>query len=335
MTRESAGVQRPNWAWPEGIWPESAWAPGWDEPLEEWDGEEPTDVEVSTVAPEHGLDLDLLRWTWAPGGSDGLPGPEEVLRGLYRRLAPDPEQSTLGAYLCAEESETYRVAAGTTPGYAWVADRYQLHVRPRKAPWTVLRDSAAEVQRIHLAEVLDGVILEHWRSGARVRQVQLGLTGNPVSRGELQDFERGIWDGTVPRRTSSEATYREVPPEQRIDIDALIAAEPPEHLEVQEDGTRLLYLTPPRTHEIVQYLPEGRGYGSGFVSGGLGTEEDPEIYREFLNLDTLNSVAVWDDEEDEWWVDPEPLVRGALEAWFGLTGSRCSWDWPCQVWTVP
>lgn len=331
MTEER---DRPDWAWPEGIWPATGWLEDWDVPPEEWDGEEwdteESGVEVSLAGPGDRLSVDLLRWT--RDGEGSIPGGEQVLRELYGDLASGPESTTLGAYLCSEESGTYRVACGSTPTHHWVADRYQLALRPRKEPWTVLRDRAAEVQRVSCTEIIDWAVWWHWRSGTRVREVALG-TDSPVARGTVQDFERPLWTGRLPK-PAKEPVLVEVPEEERVDIDALIATEPPEHLGVDEEGARRLLLTPPRSWEILEHLRDGRGAGAGFMSVGEWTDEDPERFISFLNLDTLNHVPTWGAEEDEEYPDVAELARTAMAQWFGLTGSPCSWDWPCQVWTV-
>lgn len=288
------------------------------------------EVEVSAVEPGDQLSFDLLRWSRE--GTGEVPDADEVLRGFYRRVTAGPVRSTLGEYLCSGADDAL-VATGSTPTHEWIADRYQLGLRPRKEPWLSVRDRADEVHRIACTEWIDVALWAHWSRGKRVREVQFGLSERPVVRGRLQDFEQPLWDGAVPD-PHPEPRFEPVPKDERFDIDALVAAEPPENLEIDRDGRRLLYITDslPVEDGIVQ-LPPGRGTGSGFTGETVsGPEGDDYIFRPFVVLDTLNHIAIWDD--DDAWPDQTALVEAALGRWFGLSAQMCSWDWPCQVWTV-
>lgn len=292
---------------------------------------DPDEVEVTPVGPGDQMSFDLLRWSRS--GAGAVPDAEELLRGLYRRVTAGPVDSTLGTYLCSPDSDQALVATGSTASHEWIADRYQLPLRPRKEPWLSLREQAGEVHRVHCAEWVDVALWAHWRGGVRVREVQLGLSQRPVVRGTLQEFERPLWDGVAPD-PQVEPRLEPVPEDERIDVRALIAAEPPGSLQVREDGRRLLFITSslPVEDGIVQ-LPPGRGTGSGFTIEGADSDGGDDVVRPFVDLDTLNHIAVW-DEDDDAWVDQTALVRAALQEWLGLTGHLCGWDWPCQVWTV-
>ncbi|MFX0537240.1 hypothetical protein ACQBAT_06135 [Ornithinimicrobium sp. Y1847] len=247
-----------------------------------------------------------------------------MLRSLYGEISPVEGELSLGRLLDGS-SDDYLVLSGRTSKHAWIADRYQLPLRPRQDPWRVLRASAPELHRVSWAEVIDGSIWERWRAGKRVREVVLGFVDRPVVRGKLQRFEEGLWDGTAPD-PDPEPRLEPVPPEEAYDIDALIAAEPPGSLHVDAEGHRLLYITAfPRDPDdrYAPDLPYDRRYGSGFTSDG-------EV---FIDLDRINVRPVWDEVEDRW-IDQKALVAAAVEEWFGLAGAPESWDWAGQAWIV-
>lgn len=290
------------------------------------------EAEIAPVGPGDEMSFDLLRWSRS--GAGAVPDAEELLRGLYRRVTAGPVDSTLGAYLCSPEADDALVATGSTATHEWIADADQLPLRPRKEPWLSLRDQAEEVHRVHCAEWADVALWAHWRGGVRVREVRFGLSERPVVHGTLQEFERPLWDGIAPD-PQVEPRLEPVPEDERIDIQALIAAEPPGSLRVDEDGRRSLYISSslPVEDGIVQ-LPPGRGTGSGFTIDWADSDGGDDVVRPFVDLDTLNHITVWDEDDDDAWVDQTALVQAALQEWLGLTGPRCGWDWPCRVWTV-
>ncbi|WP_122263953.1 hypothetical protein [Ornithinimicrobium cerasi] len=279
------------------------------------------EVFVSPAEPGDRVSFDVVRWSRT--GSVAVPDAEVVLRASCRSVEKVSAESTMGAFLTSD-ADLHVVASGQTEAHFWLAARYMLPFRPRKGPWPALRAQADTVHRVTFNEVIDAAAWTHWEAGARVREVDLGLTDCPFARGRMEAFEQGLWDGVV-HHPEPEPRLVPVSSEYQLDIDALIAAEPAENLVVEPDGTRTLFLS----GEPEFLLAEGPvRYGSGFVMDG----SDPtHTARHFINPDTANLTPVRDEGIDDD-VDHEAIIAAGLKDWFGLSGPTEQWDWPCQLW---
>lgn len=277
--------------------------------------EAPDNVVVEPVSPGDELAFDILRWT--KEGNEAVPDARTLVEQVYRRVEPEDTSGTLGRYLCAEsEDDAEHIAMGETASHHWIASRFQLPVRMGAEPWISLRRRAHEVQQIMFTEMIDAARWAYWRRGQLVREVEFGLRDNPIVRGAHQGFEKPHWNGKKPS-PEPEPEFRPVSPEDRIDIEALIASEPPEHLEVL-DGTRYLMTRKP------EWINNEGSYRYGYGSFEASWIDGDHV---FINLDTLNLDAFIDDGDE--WPSLDELVPAALAEWFGLSARMPEWEWPC------
>lgn len=272
------------------------------------------------VAPGDVRTFDVLRWEHPAEVID----PVQLAGEAYRKpLSPVSAGVPLSGFLLDADDDDRFVACGRDATHAWVVHRYMLPVRPRKNPLKSLIATGADVRQVMFTEQIGAALWARWHAGKAVRYVRLGLVDDDAVRGTLQDFERPQWDGTLP--PEQEPVIVELPPSEHLDPDELIAKEPPEHLEVTDEGRFLLTFDPYWQDEDqgLDRWPPGSFFRSD-VEGGDHV---------FLNLDTLNYGYQYDDTE-AFGPDHGDLVRAAVATWFDLTWDLTTWDWPVDVYRV-
>lgn len=275
------------------------------------------DVDIRTS--DEPIAFMILRWSET---GDRAMSPAKFLEVESKRsLIPYKTDVSAASYLLELDENGELLATSRSGDQSTVLLRFIPSLTPRRQPMKSLIASGAELHELWWSTVLHGARWAHYRGGVRVREVEFGLGHADLVRGTQASFEQDLWDGRKPK-PYEEPRLVPVPESERIDVDALVAAHPPENL-IEQDGQR--YLLTRDDEWIEGRFADRRGPGS-FMGSWI---EEPHF---FLNLDTMNLVP--DEDEVEEYPDLRALIAAGLRDWFSLPPDPSLWDFPVDVYQL-